>query len=371
MLGLILVLLVGCGASWQAEVLRPDGTALTLNSRFLGEQASFAEKVDGQPAVPLERILAQAGHRAVERVVLVGADGTRRELLWAEMDGRAWWRTDGQVQVGAATWSVQHVEAVAPELLGQVEVEIVDLAPTAAVALGLPLPAQATGRVLPLPPAGHALIVLLDGLGYLRYQEAAAAGQTPHLSGLGEPRLGLTAYPPVTVVATAALLTGAPPAVNGVDRRGIRTTAAQTLLEVVSAAGGHVVAVEGAELPFNLPGAEIRLSGDGDGDGHTDDNVLGNALAVLQEGMPDLFFVHFHGIDDAGHTYGPGSPEQDARIVAVDRAVGDLLAALPPDVLVIVLADHGMHPVREDGRRGDHGTLCALDMFVPVWIVAP
>jgi len=31
--------------------------------------------------------------------------------------------------------------------------------------------------------------------------------------------------------------------------------------------------------------------------------VLANALAVLDFSLPDLLWVHFHGVDDAGHTY--------------------------------------------------------------------
>jgi predicted AlkP superfamily pyrophosphatase or phosphodiesterase len=137
----------------------------------------------------------------------------------------------------------------------------------------------------------------------------------------------------------------------------------------VAAAGGlEVSAVEGEALAFNLLGAEIQLSGDRDGNGGTDDNVLANALTVLDAGMPDLFFVHFHGIDDAGHTYGPGTPEEEAKIREVDAAVGRLLEALPASTLVIIFADHGMHLVDEEGRLGNHGNLVERDMFIPIWV---
>jgi len=142
------------------------------------------------------------------------------------------------------------------------------------------------------------------------------------------------------------------------------------MLDVVAAAGRRAVAVEGESLAFNLRGAEVRLSGDRDGNGATDDNVLANALAVLQEGMPDLLWVHFHGVDDAGHTYGLGTPEERARVAVVDQAVGELLAALPPDVVVIILADHGQHPVEEEGGLGNHGQLIDRDMFIPVWVLS-
>jgi predicted AlkP superfamily pyrophosphatase or phosphodiesterase len=222
------------------------------------------------------------------------------------------------------------------------------------------------------------LLLFLDGFGYVRYIEARDAGLIPNLAALGEPLVGLTVYPPSTSVASAALLSGAPPQVNGVDQRGIRKTEVETLFDVANAAGLQVVAVEGNALAFNLRNAEMQLSGDRDGNGSTDDNVLANALAVLDGGMPDLFYVHFHGIDDAGHTYGPKTPEEEAVIREVDAAVGQLLAALPADTLIIIFADHGMHVVEpalsvaegEEGRLGNHGHLIERDMFVPIFLVS-
>ncbi len=58
----------------------------------------------------------------------------------------------------------------------------------------------------------------------------------------------------------------------------------------------------------------MQLSGDRDGNGSTDDNVLANALASWSRKCPTCCYVHFHGIDDAGHTYGPGAPEEEAVI---------------------------------------------------------
>jgi predicted AlkP superfamily pyrophosphatase or phosphodiesterase len=213
------------------------------------------------------------------------------------------------------------------------------------------------------------MLLFLDGFGYVRYAEALDKGLVPNLAALGEPRVGLTVYPPCTSVASAALLTGAPPEVNRVDRRGIRKTEVETLFDVASAAGLQVVAIEGEALAFDLRHSEWKLSGDRDGNGSTDDNVLANALAALEDGAPDLFYVHFHGIDDAGHTYGPGTPGEEAAIRLVDAAVGQLLEALPPSTLVIIFADHGMHQVEEEGRLGNHGHLIERDMLIPIWVV--
>ena len=234
----------------------------------------------------------------------------------------------------------------------------------------IPMGGQASDEmVLEAATAGQVLLLFLEGFGYVRYRESVENGLIPNLAALGEPHVAMTVYPPCTSVASAALLTGAPPDVNGVDRRGIRKTEEETLFDVVAAAGLDVVAVEGNALAFNLRSSQMQLSGDRDGNGSTDDNVLANALTVLDDGMPDLLYVHFHGIDDAGHTYGPGAPEEVATIREVDAAVGHLFDSLPSGTLALVFADHGMHAVQEEGRFGNHEYLTERDMFVPIWVV--
>jgi hypothetical protein len=364
----LLLYLTSCGPSWEATVVAPDGSAFPVDSKVLANLADFVE--EGQEDLPLEWVLWTAGHWVIERLMVSEPEGTRHEFDWAAVADDAWWGKDGKLSIGGQAFPVSHLEAEPPPLLAQVEADITDIAPTAAAALGLPSPAQATGQTLEASPANHVLLLFLDGFGYVRYVEARDAGLIPNLAALDEPLIGLTVYPPCTSVASAALLTGAPPEVNGVDQRGIRKTEVETLFDVANAAGRQVVAVEGNALAFNLRNSEMQLSGDRDGNGSTDDNVLANALAVLDEWMPDLFYVHFHGIDDAGHTYGPGAPEEEAVIRQVDAAVGQLLAALPDDTLIIIFADHGMHVVEEEGRLGNHEHLIERDMFIPIFVVS-
>lgn len=361
----LLSCLAGCGHRWQATVLAPDGSPVVVDADTLEGLADFGE----ERGVPVERVLWAAGHSAVERLIVTEPQGARHELEWAAAAADAWWRESGKVEAGGELFPVARVEAQPPGRLGQVEARITDIAPTAAAVLGLPAPAQATGRPLDAPAGGRVLLLFLDGLGYLRYTEALDAGLIPNLAALPAPLLGLTEYPPSTRVGTAALLTGASSRVNGVDGRGTRSTETQTLFDVADAAGLEVVAVEGEALAFNLRAAEVLLSGDRDGSGGTDDNVLANALSVLEEGMPDLFLVHFHGIDDTGHTYGIHTPEEEAKIQEIDAMVGRLLEALPEDTLIVIFADHGMHQVEEEERLGSHGTLIERDMFIPIWLV--
>jgi len=358
----LLVALVGCGPSWEATLIQPDGSPFTVNRDTLDSLAEFAE----EEGVPVERVLFAGEHYAVERLIVTDTDGTRREYDWAQAAIDAWWQDDGQVAIDGETFPASRVEVEPPALLEQVEASIVDIAPTIAAALDIAAPSQATGRALDAPRADHVLLLFLDGLGYVRYTEALADGLIPYLATLEKPRVGLTTYPPCTVVSTASLLTGAPPSVHSATQRNIHKTETETLFDTATAAGLRVVAVEGYAVSFNLRSAELRLSGDRDGNGSTDDNVLANALAVLEEGMPDLFYVHFHGIDDAGHEYGPGAPEEKAKIREVDAAVEQIVEAAPPGTLVIVFADHGMHAVNESGRLGNHAHLIERDMFIPV-----
>jgi hypothetical protein len=366
----IILLLAGCAPAWQTVVIAPDGSQWPVDRQALDDMADYAGELAGTQAVPLERVLWIAGHQVIEELVVTNATGAEHRFDWPAVAADAWWLEDGMLIVGGQQLEAATLDAAPPARLGQVQASITDVAPTAARALGLPAPAQATGHALETPEANRVLLLFLDGLGYSRYGEALAAGLVPNLAGMGQPLLGLTVYPPCTSVASAALLTGAPPQTNGVDRRGVRKTELETLFDVADEEGLEVYAVEGDALPFNLRSAEIGLSGDRDGDGSTDDNVLANALAILDEGMPDLLYVHFHGIDDAGHDYGPGAPEEEAAIQRVDDAVGQILEALPDKTLVILFADHGMHLEEGEGKQGNHGHLIERDMFIPIVVTA-
>jgi len=191
----------------------------------------------------------------------------------------------------------------------------------------------------------------------------------PFLDSLGPPLTALTVYPSVTKVASAAMLTGAMPKENGVRDTSQRKTDVETILDVLSAEGRSCIAVEGDGLAFNMPNAEVILSGDRDGNGGSDDNTFHNASQVIRERMPDFLWVHFHGIDDVGHSHGPGSDQELTKMREVDGYIRDIVAALLSDTLVIIASDHGMHRVHDQARKGNHGSLTARDMFVPLWLL--
>lgn len=363
---LLLSFLSGCGQRWEVIIVTPEGGTLVVDRVVLEELHPYGDEKKG---VPLERILWIAGYYVIDNLILVDSEGSVHEFIWADTAENAWWRDNGKIFIAGETMTISRIEVIPPAMLDQVQTHITEIAPAAATALGLPKPDMAGGTALGVSPTDHVMLLFLDGFGYVRYMEALEEDLIPNIAGLPAPLVGLTEYPPCTRVGTAALLTGASSRTNGVDMRSVRSTEIETLFDVASAAELSVVSVEGDALAFNLRGTEIQLSGDRDGNGGTDDNVLANALSMLEEGMPDLFYVHFHGIDDAGHTYGPGTPEEEAVIAVVDTAVGQLLNKVPADTLVIIFADHGMHMVDEEGRLGNHGNLITRDMFIPIFVL--
>ena len=367
----LLVLLPACisPSRWSATLVIGGNETAFDAAAWRQLVDAFGEEVDGRRAVPLERVLWENGARAVETVALNGTAYAGPEYgrrAWDEYYDRAWWFGDGRLRVGEESVRAERVIVTAPDLLARATASIVDIAPTVASALGLPAPKQATGRVLTDVRAERVLLLFLDAYGYIRHREALESGLNPRIAALGEPLCATTTYPSTTSISTASLLTGAPPIVHGVRVQGIRKTDTETLFDVAAAAGLRVVAVEGGQLAFNLRNAETILSGDKDGNGSTDDNTYANTLSVLETDTPDLLFVHFHGIDDEGHNYGPLTPPEEAKIAEVDGYVGDIVDRLPPGTLVILFADHGMHAVQEDDRLGNHGSLLARDVFIPI-----
>ncbi len=354
----------GCGPRWSMTFHAPAGEQYDFDHRDWTAYQSLA----GKKGLALEKIFYDHGYRIIDSITITDQGGKQHTFPWNAGTPDSWLREDGTLVIGSKEIKPDVIRITPSAWMAKVETSITDISPTVAQALDLPLPALATGSNLVSTQADHVLLLFLDGFGYVRVKEAVQAGLIPGLSRLGEPRVGLTTYPPITTVSTASLLTGAEPRAHSVEARGVRKTDHETLLQVANQAGLDVQAVEGEALSFFLNGADYQLSGDRDQDGSTDDNVLENTLVVLEEGMPDVLLVHFHGIDDLGHKVGPGHPREEEAIRTVDRAVGQILSSLPGDTLVIVFADHGMHRVQGEERAGNHGHLIPRDMLIPIWI---
>ncbi|MGN6517497.1 MAG: alkaline phosphatase family protein [Rhizomicrobium sp.] len=75
------------------------------------------------------------------------------------------------------------------------------------------------------------------------------------------------------------------------------------------------------------------------------------AAALIAAEKPQFMTLHLVSVDGNQHEYGPGTPEAHQAIETVDGAIGDLVRAaraVEPDLVVVVVSDHGFAPVEHD-----------------------
>lgn len=209
------------------------------------------------------------------------------------------------------------------------------------------------------------LMIYIDGLGWERFLDAADSGEIPSLAALTAEKCA-SVYPTITPVNYAAMVSGLPPAQNGVSRRGIHTLTSGTIFSDAAAQGLSAFVSEGDSQILALPGAEMELNPDLNRDGTGDDEIFETAMERLDA---DVLFVHFHSVDDASHENGPWSDAAKAALIRVDGWCGALLDSW--DGAVIIAADHGQHDQDGTGdaayaeRRGTHGDFAPSDIFTP------
>jgi len=354
--------LSACRTDWQIEVTTDDAL---VGGFGYDELAFYLEKLDeGTETVMLGQMLYINGFTLIDEITLIDNEGKKSHFAWDEIALETTLSKSGKVMVGNEEFSPLTIDVRESPLVSDIEYAITDIGPTMASVLGLPGLPQASGEGLVEVSSEYGVMIMLDGFQYQKMQFMIESGELPFLASVHEEiHPGLTVYPPVTVAASAALLTGTKPQVNGVYGHGYRSTDLTTLFDLAVQEGKSVIAIEGASLPFNLRNAETTLSGDQDGNGFSDDNVLKNSLEVINAGMPDLLYIHFHEIDDMGHSYGPESEKYKEAAIRVDDYLSQIYNALPTGTFIAIFADHGMHA---EDEGGNHGNLIAIDLIIPI-----
>lgn len=238
------------------------------------------------------------------------------------------------------------------------------------LALVVPASAQATPR-RPIPALSRVVILSVDGL----RGDLALRANAPTLRGLLA-RGSFTMWARTTDVAVtlpshASMLTGVPPEKHKVDWNDDqpgRYPAWPTLFELARQVGYTTAMATGKSKfhAFQEPGA-LDWSYVPSVSVVTDASVADTAIATIALHRPDVLFVHFPGVDTAGHRHGWGSAEQLAAITVVDASIGRVLDALREQrlldsTLVIVSSDHG-------GAGKSHGADDPRSRFIP-WIAA-
>ena len=360
---LLSILLTACQSRWQMDIRINDQTEFSVDSEVI--EFYLNELDDVTEELPIAYLLFHHGFTLIDEITFHESNENQHTYDWETIAEIATIAENGQVTVSSDSFIPNVISIVPSPLVEDIEWSIMDLAPTIAQVLGLPPLADAHGQPRSSSNAKHGVLILVDGLQYQNLQTLITDGSLPFFQGINEIHKGLTVFPSITTASTAALLTGAPPYVNGAYGYGYRTTEIETVFDLAVEHSKTVTAIEGYGLAFNLRNAEVILSGDRDGDSFTDDNVLANSLDVITGDMPDLLFIHFHDVDDMGHRYGPKTPEYEGAIIRVDNYLSQIYEALPSDTFVIIFADHGMQ-AEANGIGGNHGPLTKASMIIPI-----
>lgn len=204
-----------------------------------------------------------------------------------------------------------------------------------------------------------AVVVVVDGLGWFNLQDRR--GHARAISSLdGEPIL--TVMPSTTAAALSTLTTGSLPGEHGLigyrirhPRHGMVTTLSdwdgildvrtwqrcETQFERAQRAGVSAYTVgrgthRGGGLTKAMLTGATYVSAD------TIESRVDATLDVISRPEDFLAYVYFDEIDRAGHRFGWESDSWTQRLEQLDHAIGRLIERLPPDVGLVLTADHGM-----------------------------
>ncbi|HEX7740401.1 MAG TPA: nucleotide pyrophosphatase/phosphodiesterase family protein [Marmoricola sp.] len=241
---------------------------------------------------------------------------------------------------------------------------LADVVPAVAIALGATEALSAPG--LELPPAPAYVVFLVDGMGHellARHREEA-----PFLSTLlGDP--ATCGVPSTTATSLTSLGTGLPPGAHGVVGYTSRIPGTDRLLnalawdkdvdpvewqphptafQTLSRAGVRVTSVSKREFAGSGLTAASQRGATYVGADRVGERLAGVVAASAE--TPSLTYVYEGDLDWTGHRYGVDSPQWRAQLAAIDDSAEQLRDALPAEVRLLVVADHGMVDSPEDAR---------------------
>lgn len=248
---------------------------------------------------------------------------------------------------------------------------LADVMPSLAASLGVDI-----RNPLQLPPAGDAVLMLVDGLGAELIREHA--DEAPTLAAMTT-RMISAGFPATTATSLTSLAVGATCSQHGIMGYSFRlspdddgpTTAFNPLRWTLDSASGpsaldlhpprevqtraslmELLADNGVEVNYvmredfrhsGLTRAAFRADGV-----HRPAASLAEIrdqvrAAVATPAATRRFVYAYYGdLDVIGHIHGPGSPEWRESLREVDSFVADLATDLPRDCALLLTADHGM-----------------------------
>jgi len=250
---------------------------------------------------------------------------------------------------------------VAPRYFGGA---LSDVLPAALAAAGAPGWADSFG----LPPADSYVVFLVDGLGW--NQLRAHPDEAPYLTALAADAEPITCgVPSTTATSLTSLGTGLPPGAHGVVGFTSRIPGTDRLLDALrwdrlidplewqvhdtvfgrAAAAGVATTIVSRRV---FEGSGLTLASQR-GARYVGADSLGERISAVVRasgGGSALTYVYEGELDATGHRSGSRSWAWDHQLGMVDTFAQRLREALPPQVALLVTADHGMVDVTSEGR---------------------
>ena len=190
--------LAACAAPSTVE-LAADGSQVTLDKAFYQTlKSETSEKF-----IPLERALDALGYQVVAGITLTSADGSLVEIPWNSQNVSAAWDGGRTLLVDGKNYQFTQFAVRQDERLSQVEFTTEQVANALLGALNLPA-LESAARGLEFPKADQVVLMFIDGLGYLDLQQSIQLTLVPNLAALQPAKMGLSTYPSITRVFTAA-----------------------------------------------------------------------------------------------------------------------------------------------------------------------
>lgn len=203
--------------------------------------------------------------------------------------------------------------------------------------------------------ADRIVLLVLDGLGWNQFE--AHRPHMPTLSGFSGSHITSVA-PSTTATALTSIVTGTTPGEHGLigyridmgdevmnvlrwgnENGDLRRKHAPELVQPCPAFMGLAVPVV-TKAEFSGTGfTSAHLSGARHMGWRAPSSIPVVVREALDAGHP-FVYAYYDGIDKIAHERGFGA-HYESELRAADRLVGDILAALPPDVVLLVTADHG------------------------------
>ncbi len=269
----------------------------------------------------------------------------------------------GLGHTGGSATSGAVVAAVRVEAAGTLS----DVLPSVLASLvpGVATHRYARRRLLPLPRARRAIVVLVDALGDRLVRRRI--GHAPALRAALPTAYRLdSGFPSTTATSMGSFGTGLPPGAHGLVGYEVLVPEVDGILNELSwrigdAAGPDPRRWQPEPTVFEAAEAEdVRVTRIGpgffDGSGLTNAALRGGrfraaadlagrvdaSLEAVQAAPQALVYLYWGDVDRIGHEHGVDSWQWTAELERVDAELGRLVASVPDDTAVYVTADHGM-----------------------------